>query len=81
MHAFRERIWANYQINDKLTLNTRLAHRWQKMSSNIGHPNDRGPATWEWEDELVVDSLNVQINQVFRFIMEPDTWSSGCDVR
>jgi len=62
---FRERFWANYAWNDKLSLNTRLAHRWQKMSSNIGNPNDQGPATWEWEDELVVDSLNVQINQVF----------------
>jgi hypothetical protein len=61
---FRERFRAELAVNESIRLNTRFTHRWQKFSSNIGNPNDRGPATWQFEDELVVDTLNVQVDHV-----------------
>ncbi|MBR0458664.1 MAG: alginate export family protein [Victivallales bacterium] len=66
MQYFRQRtrVWSSIEIPDAgVKFFIRLANRTQYYSSHSADPNNNGTATWEFPDEVILDSLNVTLAQ------------------
>jgi hypothetical protein len=60
----RTRLWGAFDFGEDVTFNLRLANRFHYVTTSPNRDNNNGKSTWEFPDEVYVDTANVEIRNL-----------------
>ena len=60
----RTRLWGAFDFGEDVTFNLRLANRFHYVTTSPNRDNNNGKSTWEFPDEVYVDSANIEIRNL-----------------